>query len=213
MVNTPIDTYKVSPFDHDEYIDLYDTQETENTVLPTNNPENLPPNNDDDNKFNPPDDTDATTVSATTTDQLGNTRISGLNRALHNITTFYNPDPIQHATLSFPCDNDECALTTFIPDMNIFPNYYSEAMTRKDKNEWWKAMVVEFDNATSKNVWQIIKKSKLPKGRNILGNRWVFARKDDDRYRARTVAKGFSQIPGKDFQENHAPVVCDTTGA
>jgi Reverse transcriptase (RNA-dependent DNA polymerase) len=25
------------------------------------------------------------------------------------------------------------------------------------------------------------------------------------------VAKGFSQIPGYDFQENHAPVVSDTT--
>jgi hypothetical protein len=35
--------------------------------------------------------------------------------------------------------------------------------------------------------------------------------KDDGRYRARTVAKGFTQIPGKDFQENHSPVVNDTT--
>ena len=33
----------------------------------------------------------------------------------------------------------------------------------------------------------------------------------DGRYRARCVAKGFSQIPGKDFQENHAPVISDTT--
>ena len=72
-------------------------------------------------------------------------------------------------------------------------------------------MITEFENADSKNVWRIIKKSNLPKGRKIIGNRWVFARKDDGRFRARTVAKGFSQIPGKDFQENHAPVVHDTT--
>jgi Reverse transcriptase (RNA-dependent DNA polymerase) len=39
----------------------------------------------------------------------------------------------------------------------------------------------------------------------------VYAQKDDGRYRARTVAKGFSQVPGKDFQENHSPVVHDTT--
>jgi len=39
----------------------------------------------------------------------------------------------------------------------------------------------------------------------------VFALKDDGRYRARTVAKGFSQVPGKDFQENFAPVINDTT--
>jgi hypothetical protein len=31
------------------------------------------------------------------------------------------------------------------------------------------------------------------------------------RYRSSCVAKGFSQIPGKDFQENHAPLVSDTT--
>jgi Reverse transcriptase (RNA-dependent DNA polymerase) len=36
-----------------------------------------------------------------------------------------------------------------------------------------------------------------------------FAQKDDGRYRSRTVVKGFSQVPGKDFQENHAPVVND----
>ena len=35
--------------------------------------------------------------------------------------------------------------------------------------------------------------------------------KNDGRYRARTVAKAFSQIPRTDFQENHAPVVNDTT--
>jgi hypothetical protein len=39
----------------------------------------------------------------------------------------------------------------------------------------------------------------------------VYVQKDDGRFRARTVAKGFTQIPGKDFQENHSPVVNDTT--
>jgi hypothetical protein len=39
----------------------------------------------------------------------------------------------------------------------------------------------------------------------------VLEKKDDGRYRARCVAKGFSQIPGKYIQENHAPVVSDTT--
>jgi hypothetical protein len=33
----------------------------------------------------------------------------------------------------------------------------------------------------------------------------------DDHYQARTVAKGFSQIPGKDFQENFAPVINDAS--
>jgi Reverse transcriptase (RNA-dependent DNA polymerase) len=63
----------------------------------------------------------------------------------------------------------------------------------------------------SKGVWTVIPKSEIPLNRKVIGNRWVFVQKDDGRFRARTVAKGFSQIPGKDFQENHSPVVNDTT--
>jgi hypothetical protein len=44
----------------------------------------------------------------------------------------------------------------------------------------------------------------------IIGSCWVLARKGDGPYLARCAAKGFSQIPEKDFQENHAPVVSDT---
>jgi Reverse transcriptase (RNA-dependent DNA polymerase) len=62
-----------------------------------------------------------------------------------------------------------------------------------------------------KKVWKISKKNEMPLSRKLIGNRWVYALKDDGRYRARTVAKGFSQIPGQDFQETFAPVVNDTT--
>jgi Reverse transcriptase (RNA-dependent DNA polymerase) len=68
-------------------------------------------------------------------------------------------------------------------------------------------MITEFLNCEEKKAWVIVPKSKLPKGRKIIGNRRV----DDGTYRSRTVAKGFSQIPGKDFQEHHSPVVHDTT--
>jgi hypothetical protein len=39
----------------------------------------------------------------------------------------------------------------------------------------------------------------------------VFAIKSDGRYRARLVARGFSQVPGLDFTENFAPVMQDAT--
>jgi Reverse transcriptase (RNA-dependent DNA polymerase) len=57
----------------------------------------------------------------------------------------------------------------------------------------------------------IVPKSKVPKGRKIIGNRWIYAEKDDGTFRSCTVAKRFSQIPGKDFQKHHSPVVHDTT--
>jgi Reverse transcriptase (RNA-dependent DNA polymerase) len=62
-----------------------------------------------------------------------------------------------------------------------------------------------------KQVWTITPRSEIPPHCKVIGNRWVFVQKDDGRFRARTVAKGFTQIRGKDFQENHSPVVNDTT--
>jgi Reverse transcriptase (RNA-dependent DNA polymerase) len=72
-------------------------------------------------------------------------------------------------------------------------------------------MNVEFANMHDKDVWLIVKRADVPHGRKIIGNRWVYALKDDGTYRSRTFGQGFSQIPAKDFQENHAPVVHDTT--
>jgi Reverse transcriptase (RNA-dependent DNA polymerase) len=66
-------------------------------------------------------------------------------------------------------------------------------------------------NSEEKKSWVIVPKSKVPKGSKIIGNRWVYSEKDYGTYRRRTVAKGFSQIPGKDFQEHYSPVVHDTT--
>jgi Reverse transcriptase (RNA-dependent DNA polymerase) len=71
-------------------------------------------------------------------------------------------------------------------------------------------MITEFLNCEEKKAWVIVPKSKVTKGRKFIGNCWVYAEKDDGTFRSRTVAKGFSQIPGNDFQEHRSPVVHDT---
>ena len=58
-----------------------------------------------------------------------------------------------------------------------------------------------------RKVWKLIKKSKVPKGRKLLGNKWVFKEKKNGVFRARLVALGYNQIPGVDYTENYAPVV------
>ena len=156
-------------------------------------------------------------------------RISGMNRLVHNLTTSYNPDPLQHtpepvvnndesspATIEDVADTAlihyETAFTaTGMPGPDIYPNTYRQAMNSHDKLQWSIALKHELRSCEARRVWRIVKKSNVPKGRKIIGNRWVFTRKDDGRYRARTVAQGYSQIPGKDFHENHAPVIHDTT--
>ena len=44
-----------------------------------------------------------------------------------------------------------------------------------------------------------------------LGMRWVLKIKDNGRYRARLVAKGFLQREGVDYDLSHSPVLCDIT--
>jgi hypothetical protein len=63
---------------------------------------------------------------------------------------------------------------------------------------------------TTKQVCTIIPCSSISRNRNIIGNRWVYAQKDDGRFQAQTGAKESSQIPGKYFKETHSPVINDT---
>jgi Reverse transcriptase (RNA-dependent DNA polymerase) len=135
------------------------------------------------------------------------------------LTTFYNPDPALHAdiedanfALMILLNDKHYTLASLgAIDYNPAPSTFKDAMSRKDKPQWWLSMYVEFENMHDKNVWRIVKRADVPPGCHIIGNRWVYALKDDGTYHARIVRQGFSQVPGKDFHENHAPVVHDTT--
>ena len=96
-------------------------------------------------------------------------------------------------------------------DSNPELKTFHETKQTQDSANWWAAMTTEFQNMEQKQVWEVLPKTAIPANRKVIGARWVYAKKADGRFRERCVAKGFSQIPGKDFQENHAPVVSDTT--
>jgi hypothetical protein len=53
------------------------------------------------------------------------------------------------------------------------------------------------------DTWELV---DLPPGRRAVKSKWVYKLKADGRYRARLVAKGFTQIPGIDYDETFSPV-------
>ena len=51
----------------------------------------------------------------------------------------------------------------------------------------------------------------LPKGRKLVGTKWVFKVKWCSRYRSRLVAQGYTQIPGIDYTDKFSLVVHNVT--
>ncbi|KAJ7950679.1 Retrovirus-related Pol polyprotein from transposon TNT 1-94 [Quillaja saponaria] len=74
--------------------------------------------------------------------------------------------------------------------------------------KWEDAMVEEMKALSKNDTWEL---ASLPHGKRAVGCKWVFTikRKADGtikRYKARLVARGFTQTYGVDYQETFAPV-------
>ena len=91
----------------------------------------------------------------------------------------------------------------------VTPATYEEAITSPQKKQWEAAINEELQSLAAHNVWEL---AEAPKGTNIVSCKWVFKLKrlpngQIDRYKARLVARGFSQKHGIDYYETFAPVV------
>lgn len=85
----------------------------------------------------------------------------------------------------------------------IEPASYREAIRSLNSKEWQAAMDDEYKSLIKNNTWTLVKR---PKEHNVIKCRWVFRLKRNqngavDRYKARLVAEGFSQVSGIDYQE------------
>jgi hypothetical protein len=85
------------------------------------------------------------------------------------------------------------------------PASYSEAMRSADADQWSEACQYEIDALAKNGTWELV--DLLP-GRKAVKYKWVFKLTVDGRYHSCLVAKGFTQIPGVDFDETFSPVVC-----
>jgi hypothetical protein len=89
------------------------------------------------------------------------------------------------------------------------PKTYKQAMNSPESEYWMGACLEEMAKMDTFDVWEIVERDD---DMRVLSARWVFNRKIDGdtgavaAYKARWVAKGFTQIEGIDFHEIFASV-------
>ena len=75
---------------------------------------------------------------------------------------------------------------------------------------WVDAMVEEYDSIIKNSAWEIV--PRLVR-KSVVGSRWIYKVKQAtygsvEKYKARFVAWGFSQVEGIDYEDTFAPFVC-----
>lgn len=86
------------------------------------------------------------------------------------------------------------------------PVSFTEAVTSDKSREWVRAVDEEMHSLKENNTFTL---TGLPKGKKAVGGGWVYAIKNNldesEKYKARYVAKGYSQKMGEDYEETFPP--------
>ena len=112
-----------------------------------------------------------------------------------------------YATTDFEDDDDQVMSSIdYCYKVWAFPQNYKEAVESPDSEYWKDAMKEEINSLKENNTFTL---TTLPEGRKLVGGRWVYTVKENPNgsktYKARYVAKGYSQVKDVDYQETFAP--------
>lgn len=97
----------------------------------------------------------------------------------------------------------------YVTHQKVEPRTYEEAINGPDAREWKLAIAKQLEALLSNGTWQV---ASLPPGRKPVTCKWVFKIKYNsdgtiDKYKARLVARGFTQVEDIDFHETFAPTL------
>ena len=84
------------------------------------------------------------------------------------------------------------------------PSSYEEASSH---SMWRESMAKDYASIMKNDVWEVVPK---PEGKSVVTSKWLYKIKYVDgsieKYKARFVARGFSQVEGIDYDETFAPI-------
>ena len=88
------------------------------------------------------------------------------------------------------------------------PVTFSQAMNDVNSSKWLEAMKDELKSMVQNEVWDLV---ELQEGHRKVGCKWVFKTKRDsngnlERYKARLIAKGFTQKDGVNYKETFSRI-------
>jgi len=111
----------------------------------------------------------------------------------------------------FTVTDEKNSSNSTLPDTEsvVIPKSYREAMSSVYSDQWKSATLAEYDSLLLNRVFDLV---ELPRHANLIGCRWVFAKKlnsngEVKRFKARLVAKGYKQIAEVDYYDTFAAVM------
>ena len=115
----------------------------------------------------------------------------------------------RHKNYSVRYPNNHYCMATEVEHRT--PQTYEEAISGPDATQWQKAMQEELESLRVNDTWQEEPSDRVSSG-DIVTGKWVYRLKTDDQnrvtqFKARYVARGFTQRYGVNYEETHAPVV------
>ena len=108
--------------------------------------------------------------------------------------------------------NEKLDTNAYVSDVYVhycyktIPKTYEEAIVCEDNEKWQAAMHEEYEALNENDTFNV---TELPIGKTVIDGRWVYALKQDpdgnEKFKARYVAKGYSQVEGVNYNETFSP--------